>query len=102
MLIIIFFHGTHTQVKISHFFITILPLFKKAYLIDIKFNLINKIVSKLKLLWLILVLMLLLIFNGCGNIEPGTQDTRTVILNMVFNVGHLARSSSSIFDLIYN
>ncbi len=53
---------------------------------------------KLKLLWLILVLMPLLIFNGCGDIEPDMQDTRTVILNMDFNVGPSARSSSIISE----
>ena len=42
--------------------------------------------------------MPLLIFNGCGDIEPDMQDTRTVILNMDFNVGPSARSSSSISE----
>ena len=38
-----------------------------------------------KLRWLILVLMPLFLFTGCGDLEPEMQDTRTVILNMDFS-----------------
>ena len=51
---------------------------------------------KRKLSWLILVLMPLLLFTGCGDLEPEMQDTRTVILNMDFNQKSSSRSSSSV------
>ena len=49
-----------------------------------------------KLYWLILVLMPLFIFTGCGDLEPEMQDTRTVILNMDF---HGKSSSRSIYSV---
>jgi len=49
-----------------------------------------------KLCWLILVLMPLFLFTGCGDLEPDMQDTRTVILNMDFHGKSSLRSSSSV------
>ena len=49
-----------------------------------------------KLRWLILVLMPLLLFTGCGDLEPDMQDTRTVILNMDFHGKSSSRTSSSV------
>ena len=49
-----------------------------------------------KLRWLILVLMPLFLFTGCGDLEPDMQDTRTVILNMDFHGKYSSRSSSSV------
>jgi len=49
-----------------------------------------------KLYWLILVLMPLFLFTGCGDLEPEMQDTRTVILNMDFHGKSSSRSSSSV------
>jgi len=51
---------------------------------------------KRKLCWLILVLMPLFLFAGCGDLEPDMQDTRTVILNMDFHGKSSSRSSSSV------
>ena len=51
---------------------------------------------KRKLRWLILVLMSLFLFTGCGDLEPEMQDTRTVILNMDFHGKSSSRSSSSV------
>ena len=51
---------------------------------------------KRKLCWLILVLMPLFLFTGCGDLEPDMQDTRTVILNMDFHGKSSSRSSSSV------
>ena len=51
---------------------------------------------KRKLCWLILVLMSLFLFTGCGDLEPEMQDTRTVILNMDFHGKSSSRSSSSV------
>jgi len=51
---------------------------------------------KRKLRWLILVLMPLFLFTGCGDLEPDMQDTRTVILNMDFHGKSSSRSSSSV------
>ena len=51
---------------------------------------------KRKLCWLILVLMYLFLFAGCGDLEPEMQDTRTVILNMDFHGKSSSRSSSSV------
>ncbi len=51
---------------------------------------------KLKLCWLILVLMSLFLFAGCGDLEPDMQDTRTVILNMDSHGKSSSRSSSSV------
>ena len=49
---------------------------------------------KRKLRWLILVLMPLFLFTGCGDLEPEMQDTRTVILNMDFHGKSSSRTSS--------
>ena len=49
-----------------------------------------------KLRWLILVLMPLFLFTGCGDLEPDMQDTRTVILKMDFNKKSSSRSSLSV------
>jgi len=46
--------------------------------------------------WLILVLMPLFLFTGCGDLEQEMQDTRTVILNMDFHGNSSSRSSSSV------
>ncbi len=51
---------------------------------------------KRKLRWPILVLIPLLLFTGCGDLEPDMQDTRTVILKMDFNQKSSSRSSSSV------
>ena len=51
---------------------------------------------KRKLRWLILVLMPLFLFTGCGDLEPDMQDTRTVILNMDFHGDSSSRSSSTV------
>ncbi len=51
---------------------------------------------KRKLCWLILVLMPLFLFTGCGDLEPDMQDTRTVILNMDFHGKSSSRNSSSV------
>ena len=61
-----------------------------------KFNLRNKMGFKRKLCCLILVLMPLFLFTGCGDLEPEMQDTRTVILNMDFQKRSSSRSSSSV------
>ena len=50
---------------------------------------------KRNLRWLILVISLLL-FAGCGDLEPDMQDTRTVTLNMDFHRKSFSRSSSSV------
>ena len=47
-----------------------------------------------KLRWLILVLMPLFLFTGCGDLEPEMQDTRTVILKMDFDQRSSSRTSS--------
>jgi len=49
---------------------------------------------KRKLCWLILVLMPLFLFTGCGDLEPEMQDTRTVILKMDFDQRSSSRTSS--------
>ena len=46
-----------------------------------------------KLYCLILVLMSLFLFAGCGDLEPEMQDTRTVILNMDFDQRSSSRTS---------
>ena len=51
---------------------------------------------KRKLCWLILVLIPLFLFTGCGDLEPEMQDTRTVILNMDYHKKSSSRSSSSV------
>jgi len=53
---------------------------------------------KRKLCWLILVLMSLFLFAGCGDLEPDMQDTRTVILNMDFHGKSSSRSSSCVSE----
>jgi len=49
---------------------------------------------KRKLRLLILVLMPLFLFTGCGDLEPEMQDTRTVILKMDFDQRSSSRTSS--------
>ncbi len=51
---------------------------------------------KRKFYWLILVLMPLFFFAGCGDLEPDMRDTQTVILNMDFHGKSSSRSSSSV------
>ena len=51
---------------------------------------------KRKFCWLMLVLIPLFLFTGCGDLEPEMQDTRTVILNMDFHGKFSSRSSSSV------
>ena len=51
---------------------------------------------KRELRWLILLLMPLFIYTGCGDLEPDMQDTRTVILNMDFHKRSSSRSISSV------
>jgi hypothetical protein len=46
--------------------------------------------------WLLLALIPLFLFTGCGDLEPDMQDTRTVILNMDFHGKSSSRSSSSV------
>ncbi len=46
--------------------------------------------------WLMLALLPLFLFTGCGDLEPEMQDTRTVILNMDFHGKSSSRSSSSV------
>jgi len=46
--------------------------------------------------WLILSVMPIFIFTGCGDLEPDMQDTRTVILNMDFHGKSSSRSRSSV------
>ncbi len=55
--------------------------------------------------WMVLALIPMFLFTGCGDLEPEMQDTRTVILNMDYNQKYSSRSSSSVSasDLIpYN
>ena len=54
----------------------------------------NKMGLKRKSCWLILVLMPLFLFTGCGDLEPEMQDTRTVILKMDFDQRSSSRTSS--------
>ena len=83
--------------KISHtFFSSIVAFLNEVVTIDIKLNLRNKMGLKQKLRWLILVLMPLFLFAGCGDLEPDMQDTQTVILNMDFHGKSSSRSSSSV------
>ena len=46
--------------------------------------------------WTFLLVIPLLLFTGCGDLEPDMQDTRTVILNMDFHGKSSSRSSSSV------
>ena len=46
--------------------------------------------------WTFLLVILLFLFTGCGDLEPEMQDTRTVILNMDFHEKSSLRSSSSV------
>ena len=46
--------------------------------------------------WTFLLVIPLLLFTGCGDLEPEMQDTRTVILNMDFHGKSSSRSSSSV------
>ena len=59
---------------------------------------------KRKLCWLILVLIPLFLFTGCGDLEPEIQDTMqdtraVVILNMDYHKKSSSRSSSSVSAL---
>ena len=47
----------------------------------------------LNLHWLIFVVIPLFLFSGCGDLEPGMQDTRSVVLKMNFNQRSSSRSS---------
>ena len=44
--------------------------------------------------WMVLALMPLFLFTGCGDLEPEMQDTRTVILKMDFDQRSSSRTSS--------
>ena len=44
--------------------------------------------------WTFLLVIPLIIFTGCGDLEPEMQDTRTVILNMDFDQRSSSRTSS--------
>ena len=44
--------------------------------------------------WTFLLVILLFLFTGCGDLEPEMQDTRTVILNMDFHGKSSSRTSS--------
>ena len=46
--------------------------------------------------WMVLALIPICLVTGCGDLEPEMQDTRTVILNMDFQVKSSSRSSSSV------
>ena len=48
---------------------------------------------KRKLCWLILVLMPLFLFTGCGDLEPEMKETRTVILKMDYDQRSSSRTS---------
>ena len=43
--------------------------------------------------WTFLLVILLFLFTGCGDLEPEMQDTRTVILNMDFDQRSSSRTS---------
>ncbi len=64
--------------------------------LKIKFNLRNKMGLKRMFRWLLLAVMPLFLFTGCGDLEPEMQDTRTVSLNMDFHGKSSSRSSSSV------
>ena len=51
---------------------------------------------KRKLCWLILVMLPLFLFTGCGDLEPEMQDNRTVSLNIDFHGKSSSRISSSV------
>ena len=44
--------------------------------------------------WMVLALMPLFLFTGCGDLAPEMQDTRTVILKMDFDQRSSSRTSS--------
>ena len=55
--------------------------------------------------WMVIALIPMFLFTGCGDLAPEMKDTRTVILNMDYNQQSSSRSSSSVSasDLIpYN
>ncbi len=52
--------------------------------------------------WLILSLITLFIFSGCGDLELEMQDTRSVVLKMNFNKGSPSRSSQITQDEVSN
>ena len=49
-----------------------------------------------KLHWMILVMLSLFLLDGCSDLEPDMQDTRTVSLNMDFHGKSSSRSISSV------
>ncbi len=52
--------------------------------------------------WLILSLITLFIFSGCGDLELEMQDTRSVVFKMNFNKGSPSRSSQITQDEVSN
>jgi len=84
---------TNLSGNITYFFSSIVAFLNEVVFIDIKYNLRNKMGFRRKLYWLILVLMSLFLFTGCGDLEPEMQDTRTVILNMDFDQRSSSRTS---------
>ena len=78
------------------YFCSIVAFLNEVVIIDIKFNLRNKMGLKRMFRWLLLAVMPLFILAGCGDLEPDMQDTRTVILNMDFHGKSSSRSSSSV------
>jgi len=87
--------GTILSENITYF-CSIVAFLNEVVIIDIKFNLRNKMGLKRMFRWLLLAIMPLLLFTGCGDLEPDMQDTRTVILNMDFHGKSSLRSSSSV------
>jgi len=87
--------GTILSENITYF-CSIVAFLNEVVIIDIKFNLRNKMGLKRMFRWLLLAVMPLFLFTGCGDLEPDMQDTRTVILNMDFHGKSSSRSSSSV------
>ena len=65
------------SVKISHIFSNIIAFLIEVFIIDIKHNLRSKMEFRRNLRWLLIVLMSLFLFAGCGDLEPELQDTQT-------------------------
>jgi hypothetical protein len=87
--------GTILSENITYF-CSIVAFLNEVVIIDIKFNLRNKLGLKRMFRWLLLAVMSLFLLAGCGDLEPEMQDTRTVILNMDFHGKSSLRSSSSV------